>query len=185
MVWPESSFVAGSPNQLRRLLVRQPLPAARSFNMTFRLLLCGTLLTASLPTLAQQGRPVATRPASRPAAVTAQPAAPNDATIQARADALTTGMTQGLGLTPAQTEKVRAINLQSVRNVETARLLYRQEPTKLRNYIDDISNSRLDRLKDVLSPVQFQRYQQKREQKMGIPQPGGVQGNPPPGLGGE
>lgn len=152
--------------------------------MHIRFLLCGVLAAASLPALAQPGRPAAARPASRPAPAT-QPATPNEATIQARADALTTGMTQGLGLNPAQTEKVRVINTNSVRNVETARLRYRQEPARLRAYIDDVGTARLEQLKDVLSPVQFQRYQQKREQKMGIPQVGGVQGTPPPGLGGE
>lgn len=151
--------------------------------MLTRFLLGAALLTVGQPTLAQPGRPVAARPAARPAPAATQPTVPDEATIQARADALTAGMTQGLGLMPTQAEKVRAINLTSVRNVETARLLYRQEPAKLRSYIEDIGNARLDRLKEVLSPVQFQRYQQKREQKMGIPQTGGVQGNPPPGLG--
>lgn len=154
--------------------------------MLSRFLLSVTLLAAGLTAQAQQGRSLAAHTTQRPAPATAgQPASPSEATIQARAEALTTGMSQGLSLTPAQTEKVRAINLQSVRNVEAARVLYRQQPTKLRDYIEDIGNSRLDRLKDVLSPVQFQRYQQKREQKMGIPQTGGVQGNPPPGLGNE
>jgi hypothetical protein len=92
-------------------------------------------------------------------------------------------MTQALGLTPAQTEKVRAINTTSVRNVETARQLYSQDPAKLRSYIDDVSLSRLDRLKEVLTPAQFARYQQKREEKMGIPTIRGNQGTPPPGLG--
>jgi hypothetical protein len=92
-------------------------------------------------------------------------------------------MTQGLGLTPAQAEKVRAINVKSVRNVEAARLRYRQDPAKLRSYIDDIGLARLEQLKDVLTSSQFMRYQQKREEKMGIPKTGGSQGNPPPGLG--
>jgi hypothetical protein len=102
--------------------------------------------------------------------------------VQSRADALTANMTQGLGLTPAQAEKVRAINVKSVRNVEAARLRYRQDPAKLRSYIDDIGLARLEQLKDVLTSSQFMRYQQKREEKMGIPKTGGSQGNPPPGL---
>ncbi len=100
----------------------------------------------------------------------------------ARAEALTANMTQALGLTPAQQEKVRAINSTAVRNVETARQRYGQEPAKLRGYIDDVSLARLDRLKDVLTPAQFARYQQKREEKMGIPTIRGNQGTPPPGL---
>lgn len=107
---------------------------------------------------------------------------PVAASAAARAEALTTNMTQALTLSPTQAEKVRAINLTSVRNVETARQRYSQEPAKLRGYIDDISLARLDRLKDVLTPAQFTRYQQKREEKMGIPTIRGNQGTPPPGM---
>jgi hypothetical protein len=112
----------------------------------------------------------------------AKPAAAPSVSAAARAEALTTNMTQALGLTPAQQEKVRVINTNSVRNVETARQRYGQEPAKLRSYIDDVSLARLDQLKDVLTPAQFARYQQKREEKMGIPTIRGNQGTPPPGL---
>ena len=144
--------------------------------MITRILLAGLLLAGTVPALAQ-----ATRPPARTAAST--PTALNDATIQARAEALTANMTQGLSLTPAQVEKVRAINLSSVRNVEAARLRYHQDATKLHGYIDDIGLARLEQLKDVLTPTQFTRYQQKREEKMGIPSGRGSQGTPPPGLG--
>jgi hypothetical protein len=103
--------------------------------------------------------------------------------VESRANALTNNMAQALGLTPAQVEKVRVINTNSVRNVEAARVRFRQDPGKLRGYIEDIGLARLDQLKDVLTPVQFTRYQRKREEKMGIPNVQGVQGNPPPGLG--
>ena len=129
----------------------------------------------ALPAAAQTTASAATHAAKTPAA-------PASATASARADALTTNMSQALGLTPAQTEKVRAINTTSVRNVEAARQLYSKDPAKLRSYIDDVSLSRLDRLKEVLTPVQFARYQQKREEKMGIPTIRGNQGTPPPGL---
>ncbi len=132
------------------------------------LLLVGTLATASTPALAQTALTNTTRPASTTAAD--------------RTQALTTNMAQALSLTPAQTEKVRAINTTAVRNVETARQRYGQEPAKLRSYIEDISLARLDRLKEVLTSTQFARYQQKREEKMGIPTVHGNQGNPPPGL---
>lgn len=133
-------------------------------------------------------QPVAAQHASRPtppaqaARSTTQPVPAPNASAAARAEALTTNMTQALGLTPAQQEKVRAINTTSVRNVETARQRYGQEPAKLRGYIDDVSLARLDQLKDVLTPAQFARYQQKREEKMGIPTIRGNQGTPPPGL---
>ncbi|MGI4737410.1 MAG: hypothetical protein ACRYG7_19765 [Janthinobacterium lividum] len=107
----------------------------------------------------------------------------NEESIATRANALTTNMAQGLGLTPTQVEKVRVINTKSVSNVEAARQRFRQDPAKLRGYIDDIGLARLDQLKEVLTPVQFTRYQRKREEKMGIPNAQGVQGTPPPGLG--
>ena len=84
------------------------------------------LLTSAAPALAQTPRP-----APRAAAPAT---APSEATVQSRADALTTNMTQGLGLTPAQAEKVRAINVNSVRNVEAARLRYRQDPAVGRRF---------------------------------------------------
>jgi hypothetical protein len=103
--------------------------------------------------------------------------------VEDRANALTTNMAQALGLTPAQVEKVRTINTNSVRNVEAARQRFRQDPTKLRGYIEDIGLARLEQLKDVLTPGQFTRYQRKREEKMGVPTVQGNQGTPPPGLG--
>lgn len=140
----------------------------------------GASLLVSQPVAAQHtSRPA---PPAQAARSTTQPAPAPSASAAARAEALTTNMTQALGLTPAQQEKVRAINTTSVRNVETARQRYGQEPAKLRGYIDDVSLARLDQLKDVLTPAQFARYQQKREEKMGIPTIRGNQGTPPPGL---
>jgi Spy/CpxP family protein refolding chaperone len=139
-------------------------------------LLAALLLSPTL-LLAQARRPA---PAAQPAPAQTPLAAP--ASVQARADALTTNMAQALNLTPAQTEKVRAINLTAVRNVEAARQLYKQDPAKLKGYVEDVGLARLDRLKEVLTPIQFTRYQQKREEKMGIPTLRGNQGNPPPGL---
>ncbi|MBJ6144906.1 hypothetical protein [Hymenobacter sp. BT559] len=103
--------------------------------------------------------------------------------VEDRANALTTNMAQALGLTPAQVEKVRVVNTNSVRNVEAARQRFRQDPTKLRGYIEDIGLARLEQLKEVLTPAQFTRYQRKREEKMGIPTSQGAQSTPPPGLG--
>ena len=92
-------------------------------------------------------------------------------------------MASALSLTPAQVEKVRDINTKAVRNVEAARQRYKDNPTKLRGYVEDIGLARLDQLKEVLTPNQFTRYQQKREEKMGIPTVRSYQGTPPPGLG--
>lgn len=142
------------------------------FKTVYTLLLSAGL---ALPVTAQTTASVAPRTAKAPTVPTPTNAA-------ARVEALTASMTQALGLTPAQAEKVRAINTTAVRNVETARQRYGQEPAKLRSYIDDVSLARLDRLKDVLTSAQFARYQQKREEKMGIPTIRGNQGTPPPGL---
>ncbi|WP_151088014.1 hypothetical protein [Hymenobacter baengnokdamensis] len=144
------------------------------FKSLFLLTVVGVALGSARPAAAQVAS-AAARPASTPAG-----AAPTS--VEARAEALTTNMTQALALTPAQVEKVRAINLAAVRSVEAARVRYRQDPAKLKGYVDDIGLARLDRLKDVLTSVQFARYQQKREEKMGIPTIRGNQGNPPPGL---
>jgi len=110
------------------------------------------------------------------------PVSPRPSSVADRVEALTVNMTQALSLSPAQVEKVRVVNTNSVRNLEAARVRYRQEPTKLRGYIEDIGLARLERLKDVLTPAQFARYQQKREEKMGIPTVRGNQGTPVPGL---
>lgn len=112
-----------------------------------------------------------------------KPAATPVATAEERVNTLTTSMAQALSLTPAQTEKVRDINTKSVRNVEAARQRYGTNPTKLRGSIEDISLARLEQLKDVLTPAQFNRYQQKREEKLGVPTVRGYQGTPPPSLG--
>ncbi len=109
-------------------------------------------------------------------------ASPRPSSVADRVESLTVNMTQALSLSPTQVEKVRAINTVSVRNLEAARVRYRQEPTKLRGSIEDIGLARLEQLKDVLTPAQFARYQQKREEKMGIPTVRGTQGTPPPGL---
>jgi hypothetical protein len=108
--------------------------------------------------------------------------APAEEKVEAKAAALTANMRQALNLTPAQAEKVQQINVTSVRNVETARLQYRTDLRKLNAIIDDIGQSRLAGLKDVLTPDQFARYQRKREEKMGVPNATGSQGNPVPGL---
>ena len=111
-------------------------------------------------------------------------AAPPDAVIDAKANALTNNMQQNLGLTPQQTEKARVINRRAVEQVETGRLRYKADPRKLAGVVESAGRSRLEALKDVLNPAQFGKYQRKREEKMGVPNVQGVQGNAAPGLGG-
>lgn len=106
------------------------------------------------------------------------------AVVDAKANALTTNMQQNLGLNPQQTEKVRAINRRGVELVESGRLRYKADPRKLAGIIESAGRSRLEALKDVLTLSQFNKYQRKREEKMGVPNVQGVQGNAAPGLGG-
>ena len=109
---------------------------------------------------------------------------PSEAVVDAKANALTANMQKNLGLSLPQTEKVRVINRRAVEQVESARLRYRADPRKLAGLVESIGSSRLSALKDVLAPAQFDKYQRKREEKMGVPNVQGVQGTPPPGLGG-
>ena len=124
---------------------------------------------------------MATKSASAPVA---DAAAPSEAMVDAKANALTANMQRNLGLSLQQTEKVRVINRRAVEQVESARLRYRADPRKLAGLVESIGSSRLSALKDVLAPAQFDKYQRKREEKMGVPNVQGVQGTPPPGLGG-
>ena len=130
------------------------------------------------------GRPsVKTKTAQAPEAL-AEAAVPSDAVVDAKANGLTTNMQQNLGLTPQQTEKVRVINRRAVEQVESGRLRYKADPRKLAGIVESAGRSRLEALKDVLNPSQFGKYQRKREEKMGVPNVQGVQGNAAPGLGG-
>lgn len=90
-------------------------------------------------------------------------------TIEGRSEAITASMVKNLRLNPAQAEKVRQINLNSMQLVEALRLEYKTNPNQLNQEVKTISSSRLAQLKDVLSPAQFSAYQQRRESKMGMP----------------
>jgi Spy/CpxP family protein refolding chaperone len=164
------------------------------------LLLSSLLAVAGAPTvLAQAPARAVVKTKAKPAgqagvktktripAVPAAPEAPaplaDPAVVDAKSNALTTNMQQNLGLTPQQTEKVRAINRRSIDAVESAHLRYKADPRKLAGVVESVSSSRLSAIKDVLTPQQFAKYQRKREEKMGVPNVQGVQGTPPPGLG--
>jgi len=90
-------------------------------------------------------------------------------TLEQRAETITKSMAAHLRLTPEQAQKVKAINLTNMQHAEAARKKHLKEPRLLVQQMDIISETRLSQLKDVLTPVQFQQYQQRREQKMGVP----------------
>jgi len=152
-------------------------------------LLAALLTLATAPVVLAQTTPARSKPQAKPVTTTAaaRPAPVlNEQQVEARANALTDNMQKALGLTPQQAEKVRQINLISVRGVESARQKYSRNVRKMAGVVDDIGQARLAMLKETLSPAQFDKYQRKREEKMGIPSSQGVQGNPVPGLpGGE
>ena len=65
--------------------------------------------------------------------------------------------------------------------MEAAKVKHQKNPRAMVAEADRISESRLARIKDVLSADQFNKYQRKREQEMGIStpanssQPSGIQ----------
>ena len=161
-------------------------------------LLSALLAVAAAPAVLAQAPATATvktkvKPAGQPSIKTktvqkAEPAAlppvaADDAVVDAKANAITTNMQQNLGLNPQQTEKVRVINRRAVEQVESGRLRYKSDPRKLAGIIESAGSSRLSAIKDVLNAAQFAKYQRKREEKMGVPNVQGVQGNAAPGLG--
>ena len=92
--------------------------------------------------------------------------------IAEKAQALTDNMTKGLNLSFDQQQKVKKINEKSVREVELARVRYKKNLKKMNAEIQNIGSSRLSLLKDVLTAQQFQVYNQKRAEKMGVQEPG-------------
>jgi len=97
-------------------------------------------------------------------------------TLEQRAEEMTKSMASHLRLTAEQAQKINAINLSSMQHAEAAKAKYQKEPRLMVQQMDIISQTRLSQLKDVLSPVQFQQYQQRREEKMGVPRE--AQSNP-------
>lgn len=103
----------------------------------------------------------------------AQSAAPN---LEQRAAAITNSMVKHLRLTPDQAQKVAQVNLSSMQMAEEAKVKYKKNPKKLATQMDIISETRLSLIKDILTPFQFSQYQQRREEKMGVPKE--MQSNP-------
>ncbi|MEJ8800629.1 hypothetical protein [Pontibacter sp. H249] len=95
--------------------------------------------------------------------------AQTEKTTEQRAEDMTAGMAKHLRLTPAQASKVKAINLDGLQQIEEAKKKYKDDPRMVVKQIDIISQTRLSQIKDVLTPAQFQQYQDRREEKMGVP----------------
>ncbi|WP_299820484.1 hypothetical protein [uncultured Pontibacter sp.] len=95
--------------------------------------------------------------------------APTEQALEQRATDITASMAKHLRLTPEQTVKIKAINLNGMKQVEEAKVKYKDDPRMVVKQIDIISQTRLSQIKDVLTPMQFQQYQDRREEKMGVP----------------
>ena len=104
------------------------------------------------------------------------PAQTASKTVEQRANDITQGMATHLRLTPEQTQKVGKINLTSMKKAEKVLTKYKNDPRKVAAEMDVINQTRLSLIKDVLTPLQFAQYQQRREEKMGVPKE--AQSNP-------
>lgn len=100
----------------------------------------------------------------------------NDKVLIQRAADITNGMVKHLRLTPEQAQRVSEINLTSMRQAEQAKVKFKKNPKKTAAQMQIISETRLSLIKDVLTPQQFTQYQQRREEKMGVPKE--MQSNP-------
>jgi len=102
----------------------------------------------------------------KPETATTQAAA---VTLEQRAEAITASMDKHLLLTPEQRSKIKEINLSSMQFAEKAKSKHKNAPQRLIQQMDMINQTRLSQIKDVLTPLQFEKYQQRREEKMGVP----------------
>jgi periplasmic protein CpxP/Spy len=89
--------------------------------------------------------------------------------VQERAEEITMSMAKHLHLTPEQIKKLNKINLRSMQTAEEVKEKYKAEPREMVKQMDIISQTRLSQIKDILTFQQFQLYQQRREEKMGVP----------------
>ncbi|WP_162425877.1 hypothetical protein [Pontibacter pudoricolor] len=90
-------------------------------------------------------------------------------TVEQRAADITAGMARNLRLTPEQTKKVAEINLVSMKEADKVFKKHKNDPKKVASEMEIITETRLSRIKDILTPLQFSQYQQRREEKMGVP----------------
>lgn len=90
-------------------------------------------------------------------------------TVEQRADEITAGMVKNLRLSPKQAAELKEVNRSSMKFAEEARKKHRDNPPKLAQQMDMISQTRLSQIKDILTEQQFAQYQSRREEKMGVP----------------
>lgn len=99
-------------------------------------------------------------------------------TVEQRAQEVTASMVKHLKLNAQQAKKVGIINLSNMQHLQEAIEKYKSNASKLAEQVDIINQTRLSQIKDVLTPHQFALYQQRREEKLGVPKE--MQSNPAP-----
>jgi Spy/CpxP family protein refolding chaperone len=102
-------------------------------------------------------------------------------TVEQRADDITAGMVKNLRLSPKQAAELKDVNRNNMKFAEEARKKHRDNPRKLAEQMDIISQTRLSQIKDILTEQQFAQYQSRREEKMGVPRE--ARSNPSQGPG--
>ena len=118
------------------------------------------------------------KPALKPKAETPEQKAAREKMAIDKGRALTENMNKNLQFTPKQYEEVLKINQRSISQAEYAKVRYIRNLKKMNNEIQNIGSSRLSLLKDVLTEQQFQKYNQKRAEKMGLPEGNSPQQSP-------
>jgi hypothetical protein len=130
-------------------------------------------------TPAKTTKPATKKPAAEKfTAETAEQKAAREKMAIEKGRALTQNMDKNLHFTPQQYEDVLKINQRSISQVEYAKVRYIKRLKKMNAEIQNIGASRLSLLKDVLSPQQFDAYNRKREEKMGMPSENSPQKQP-------
>lgn len=97
-------------------------------------------------------------------------------TVEQRAQEVTDSMIKHLRLNAQQAKKIGAINLANMQHLQEAIGKYKSNASMLAEQVDIINQTRLSQIKDVLTPQQFVQYQQRREEKLGVPKE--MQSNP-------
>jgi hypothetical protein len=120
-------------------------------------------------TPAKTTKPAQKKPTEKVTAETAEQKEHREKLAVEKGRALTENMNKNLHFTPEQYEDVLKINQRSISQAEYAKVRYIKRLKKMNSELQNIGSSRMSLLKDVLTPQQFDAYNRKREEKMGLP----------------
>ncbi|QHT70395.1 DUF4890 domain-containing protein [Rhodocytophaga rosea] len=99
-------------------------------------------------------------------AQTAQTTPREKKTPEERAQLTTDRMVKGLALNEAQAAKLKEVNLQQAKKMEALKEEHAQERQELRKEATNIHASVEQEYKAILTPEQYQKYQQNREKQV-------------------